>query len=310
MADNKDLLPDISGVFDIDESKIPNKLIEKQPEEKKRNERTQSILLTDNYDRKQLDKTEKKKQKDRRKQKKKKALKKKLSLAVFALIVLLAFVLVIRAAVMGGKKPVVSLGEVTRETLTAHYDAEASILALDENDYNLSIYAVFVENDYDIYSLQKGQRVVVNVNENTSIAGVVADIKKEDSDSVVIARLMNILSGGSYSTASNYTVYIALDDISNAELNTPVSVTVTTGIAENVLTVPSDVIYQDGPQSYVWVYKSFGKKLVRQDVTVGLETDGRSEIKKGLSQDDIILVSVSGENTELYDNIKVRPVTD
>lgn len=306
MADKNNSLPDISRVFDIDESKIPTKIIAKAPEEKKKSERTQSILLNNNIDKKQLEKTEKKKQKDRKKQQKRKVMKKRLVLVCFALIAILALVLVVRAAVLGGKKPVVSLEQVTRENITAHYDAEASILAEDGDDSGFNIYAVLVENDYDLYGLQKGQRAVVKVNEDTEISGVVADIRKEDSDSGIISKLMNILSGGSFLAASNYTVYISLDDISNAQMNTPVNVTVTTGIAENVLTVPSEVINNDGEQAYVWVYKSFGKKLVRQDVSVGLEADGRTEIKKGLSEEDMILKSVSGENTELYDNIKVR----
>ncbi|MCH5197620.1 MAG: hypothetical protein J1E34_01830 [Oscillospiraceae bacterium] len=310
MADNNNFLPDISGVFDIDESRIPSKIIEKQPEEKRKSEPARSILLSNDIDKKQLDKTEKKKQKDRRKLQKKKAMKKRLYISAFALIVIAALALVIRAAVLNGKKPVVNLEQVARETITAHYDAEASILSEDGENYSLNFYAVFVENDYDVYGLQKGQRAVITLSEGDTVTGVVADIKKEDSDSGIVSKLMNILSGGSYLAASNYTVYISLDDTSNILLNTAVNVTITTGIAENTLTVPSDAVFKDGSQYYVWVYKSFGKKLRRQDVTLGLETDGRTEIKKGLSEEDLILKSISGENTDLYDNIKVRLSTD
>jgi len=164
MADQKDSLPDISGVFDIDESKIPSNIIEKQPVEKKKGESSRSILLNNDVDRKKLEKTEKKKQKDRKKQRKKKEMKKKLILAALALAVILALALVIRAAILNGKKPVVNLQAVTRETLTAHYDAQASILSQDNDDYTLSFYAVFVENDYDVYGIQKGQRAVVTAN--------------------------------------------------------------------------------------------------------------------------------------------------
>ncbi|MBQ7638692.1 MAG: hypothetical protein IJS90_07320, partial [Clostridia bacterium] len=235
---------------------------------------------------------------------------KKLILAAFALAVLAALVLVVRAAVLNGKKPVVNLEQAKRETLTAHYDAEATILAQDSEEYGMNIYAVFVENDYDVYGLQKGQRAVVSLNEDDSVTGVVSDIKKEDSESGIISVLMTILSGGSYSTASNYTVYISLDDTNNVELNTPVKVSVTTGIAEDAVTVPSDVVYKDGAQYYVWVYKTSGKKLKRQDVVLGLESDGRVEIQKGLSEEDFVLKSVSGENTEIYENVKVRLATD
>ena len=39
---------------------------------------------------------------------------------------------------------------------------------------------------------------------------------------------------------------------------------------------------------------------------MGLETDGLSEIKRGLSEGDFVVTDVSGENTELYNNAKVK----
>ena len=52
------------------------------------------------------------------------------------------------------------------------------------------------------------------------------------------------------------------------------------------------------------------KKLKRKDVTVGLEADGKIVIKNGLSEDDFVLVRVTGNNTDLYDNVKVKLITD
>ena len=56
----------------------------------------------------------------------------------------------------------------------------------------------------------------------------------------------------------------------------------------------------------MWVYKSSSKKVKRQDVTVGLETDGVSEIKRGLSEGDFVVTDVVSENKELYNNAKVK----
>lgn len=309
MADKKNPLPDISGVFNIDESKIPKTIIDK-PKETGSAKKTGGILLPDEKpaETKKREKQQRAEVKTKKKEAKRKAMRSRILLAGAALVVVLALALAIRAAVLDHKKPTVALTQVSRETLTAHYDADGSILMQATDEYTASYYAVFVENDYDVYGLQKGQRANVQLNDEVAVSGVVSDIRKEESDSAVISWLISVFSDGSYSTASNYTVFIALDESSYIEENAPVHVTVTTGIAENVLTVPSEAIYKEDAQHYVWVYKSWGKKLLRKDVSVGLETDGRIEIRSGLSEDDFVVTDVLGDNTELYDKVKVKTV--
>ncbi len=308
MADKKNPLPDISGVFDIDESKIPKTIIDK-PREKVGARPGQSILLPS-----ETPPAPKKREKQPgtraaggRKKPKNTALRSRLILVGLAALAVLVLALVIRAAVLDHKKPTVAIAQVTRETLTSHYDADGSILGQATDEYNMTYYAVFVENDYDVYGLQKGQRAAVQLNEEVSVSGVVSDIRKEESDSDVISWLISVFSGASYSTASNYTVFIALDESSYIEENAPVHVTVTTGIAENVLTVASRAVLKDKDgQHYVWVYKSFGKKVKRQDVSVGLEAEGKAEIRSGLSEDDFVVTDVIGENAVLDNNVKVK----
>lgn len=310
MADNKNPLPDISGVFNIDESRIPSKIIAK-PEEKKQPQ--QSILLRPETraEEKQQEKLKKQVVKTKRKQAKRKELRQKLILGGAAVLVLLALVLLIRGAILNAKRPVVAVSAAARADVTAHYDTEGTIIGEPAAEGAAPVFhAVFVENDYDVYGLQKGQRAEITVNEDVTVTGVVADIRKEESDSTVISRLISLFSGEGFSTASNYAVVISLDDTAYLEENTVVKITVTTGIAENVLTVPADAIQKADAQHYVWVYKSFGKKLKRQDVSVGLEADGVIEIKKGLSEGDFVVTDVLGENTELYNNVKVKLAAD
>ena len=311
MADNKQL-PDISGVFNIDDNMIPKTIIDKPQEPKQAPSSGNSILLRPETrtEEKKREKAQKAEVRTKKKQAKRKIMKQRLILAGLAVLVVLALVLVIRAAVLDHKKPVVALTEVARADVVSHYDADASVMLQGEDEFHQSYYAVFVENDYDVYGLQKGQRANVQLNEEVSVTGLVADIRKEESDSDVISWLISVFSGASYSTASNYTVFIALDESSYIEENAAVHVTVTTGIAENVLTVPSAALYKDEAQYYVWVYKNFGKKLKRQDVSVGLESDGMIEIRSGLSEGDFIVTRVLGDNTELYNNVKVKLSTD
>ncbi len=308
MADKKNPLPDISGVFNIDESRIPKTIIDK-PRETVSARTTGGILLPDEKpaETKKREKQQRAEAKTKKKEAKRKVMRSRMILAGVALVVILALVLAIRAAVLDHKKPTVTLTQVARETLTSHYDADGSILMQATDEYTASYYAVFVENDYDVYGLQKGQRAAVQLNEEVSVSGVVSDIRKEESDSDVISWLISVFSGASYSTASNYTVFIALDESSYIEENAPVHVTVTTGIAENVLTVASRAVLKDKDgQHYVWVYKSFGKKVKRQDVSVGLEAEGKAEIRSGLSEDDFVVTDVIGENAVLDNNVKVK----
>jgi len=58
--------------------------------------------------------------------------------------------------------------------------------------------------------------------------------------------------------------------------------------SKNTLTVPTDAIFDDNGQSYV--YKKSDNLLVRQDVKIGIETDETTEIKEGLTQNDQIVI--------------------
>ena len=307
MANDNRSYPDISGVFNIDDSKIPTKIIEK-PQEKKTAAPTESILLRSET-RAQTAQEEKRRKtevKVKKKAAKRKVFRQRMVLAGAVLVVLLALVLLIRGAVLEKRKPVVALTPVTRADVTAHYDTEGSVLSQQTDALNRVLYAVFVENDYDVYGLQKGQRATVTMGEDVTVTGVVEDIRKEESGSDIISRLIAVFSGAGFSTASNYTVFISLDESSLLEENATVRISVTTGIAENVLTVPAAAVFKEDGQHYVWVYKSFGKKLKRQDVSIGLEADGVVEIKKGLSEEDTVVKDVVSENKELYNNVKVR----
>lgn len=56
----------------------------------------------------------------------------------------------------------------------------------------------------------------------------------------------------------------------------------------NTLTIPTDAIYNDNGQSYI--YKKNENLLIRQDVKTGIETDETTEIKEGLTQNDQIVI--------------------
>ncbi len=310
MANRDPSLPDISGVFNIDENRIPKKIIDK-PAERRQAERGESILIpsAEKKTPKKKEAPEKSAPKTRspKKQAKAKAFRRRAALVLIALVLVFALVMVVRSTVLEKKKPAVALENPTAQDITSTYAADGSVLSVDPDAETPEFYAVFVDNDYDVHGLQKGQRAQITFGENETVSGVVADIRKEESGADIISRLMNALSGGSFSTASNYTVYVSLDDASYAEENAAVTVTVTTGVAEDVVSVPSDAIHKDDDgQHYVWVFKKLGKKVKRQDVSVGISAGGRTEIRRGLSTEDLIVTDVLGDNVTLYDGVKVR----
>lgn len=57
--------------------------------------------------------------------------------------------------------------------------------------------------------------------------------------------------------------------------------------SENVLTVPTDTVNDDNGQKYVYLKEN--NKLVRRDITIGIETDTNTEVKEGLTQNDQVV---------------------
>ncbi|MEI8067747.1 MAG: efflux RND transporter periplasmic adaptor subunit [Candidatus Shapirobacteria bacterium] len=57
--------------------------------------------------------------------------------------------------------------------------------------------------------------------------------------------------------------------------------------ADNVLTIPTDTVNDDNGQRFVYLKE--GNKLVRRNITVGIETDTNTEIKEGITQNDQVV---------------------
>ncbi len=307
MADDKHSLPDISGVFDIDESRIPNKIIER-PADTKIPSPSESILLRpeNRAQEKQMEKEYKTTVKQKKKQARRTAFKQKAIVAGIAAVLILVAALGIRSLILNRNTPQVTVAPAATETLTTHYDTTGFMLQEDPLNPESPFYAVFVENDYDLAKLKKGQRATITISEDVSISGVVQDIRGEEADSSVITRLKALTTNGSFSAASNITVYISMDDPDYAVENTAVAITVNTDVAPDAVTVPAEAIFKDETgATFVWLLKSGGKKVKRQDVSVGIEADGRVEIKSGLAEGDSVVTAILGENAELFNNAKV-----
>lgn len=80
-----------------------------------------------------------------------------------------------------------------------------------------------------------------------------------------------------------------------------VKLTITSGKADDVLTIPVDAVYYEDSEPYVYTYAE--GKLRRTGITAGLYDAERMEVKSGLTKDDQVVKTWS---SELYDGVSVR----
>ena len=299
-----DVYPDISAIFDVD-GKVAAPSEEKKTEGLKKNER----ILTSSEGLRHLPKAERKKmQKDERKAKRDVRIKKAktrviivLSVALVALIAALA----IWWKITDAKKPVVSVAPATVETVERSYAGVGLILSEAGR-----VTAVMIDNDYDVHYIAKKLSAQVVTAQEVTLDGVVSDIREIRPGEDIFAGLTAALLDDTPEVPV-YAVYVTLDDTAEAPAEAPangsrVTVRVITETAENAVAVPATAVLMDGNQPYGWIYHAFTKKLTRQDVAVGVSSEEKTEILRGLEKGDKVIASSSVTPAELYDGIKVK----
>ena len=92
-----------------------------------------------------------------------------------------------------------------------------------------------------------------------------------------------------------------LADAENAATGSTVKLCVTTGKAENVMTIPVDAVYYSGGKAYVYVYEDGKAKKV--SIEVGINDDDNVEVTGGLSDSDLV---VSTWSSNLYEGADIQ----
>ena len=311
MADNKDF-PDLTGIFDVDDSKIPERIIEKPAAEAREQQAAARPIMLRDEAAATAKKTrrEQKVEKERvRQQKKEERIKRRRATLIrIGVVAALILVLVVAVAVLvsNAKRPVVSLRAAETADLSRHYDAAATVVNDPLGTGTDRLYAVFVENDYDVYGLEKGQSARITNNEGRTISGIVESITKENSDSGLIEKILHLITDAGVATNANYTVVVLPDDPTAVAEDMPVTVSVILEEHPEALAVPNAAVRLADGQAYVWLYRSFGKKLIRQDVKTGFSSDGKTEIAEGLDKGDLVAVEWSCDEAELHSGIRVK----
>ena len=92
-----------------------------------------------------------------------------------------------------------------------------------------------------------------------------------------------------------------LADADDAATGSTVKLTVTTGKAENVMTIPVDAVYYSGGKAYVYLYED--GKAKKASIEVGINDDDYVEVTDGLSADDLV---VSTWSNNLYEGADIQ----
>ncbi|MBQ6898718.1 MAG: hypothetical protein IJN70_07020 [Clostridia bacterium] len=291
-------IPDFSKVFDIDESSLPDKLIEKDPSASTRNF---GILSEDTEPSEKEKKEMLRREKAEKKKKQAARIKNRMLIILSVIVLLLISVFGVSIAVRESRKPVVTAEKPVIQTVSRYTGADAVTVAAGK-----SFNAVFVDNDYDVHYIEPGQTVEMTDEDGTVYTGKISDIREAFPDDYYIKDYHTVLTGELPATAV-YAVFIAPDDSAVfTKEGVPLKVKVLTKTAENAMTVKASAVFTDGNQSYVWKYSAFNKTLAKQDVKTGITVDGITVILGGLEKNDKVVTSFSCSEDKIYDGIKVK----
>ncbi len=298
---NSNNYPDLSGLFQIDDKDIPDKIIKKDPEQKTVKEpiliSQEAVNSLPKPARKAITKEKRQKMRDEAIAK----AKKRIIITGASLVALVVAISLISFFLSNAKRPEVSYEKVQKETVVAY----AKNTGVTYNNGS-TFEAVFIDNDYDVNFITPGQTVQMTADGDLTVTGIVKEIKEEPVGSDIITKYYNILTGTMPAT-SVYAVYVTPDSTESFnQAGIPLDIKVITGTSEDALTVPSAAIHSDNGQAYVWIYSSFTKSITRKNVTVGLSYDGRTEITSEIKRSAKVISAFSCSPEELAEGIKVR----
>ena len=316
MANKNDMLPDISGVFKIDESKIPKTLIEKPAEPVRKNTQAQSVLIPSED--KKTEALRQERMKRTQAVKRKKAVKKKEQLRMLALFGGGALILILIAGLIWGgvarsKRPVVRLAQVTQQDIESYCVMNGAIVVrTDPETYANEYYAVCIADKYETeLKDKKNVPAAVYLADGTVREGLYEGTNKQDRSSEDIRIIREALTDTDYDEGfSDYvTALIHITSTDPIDVGSAAEVRITLASEKGVLAVPEAAVFTDAGDgsNYVWLYRSFGKKLVKTPVTVGLIANGTAAVKgEGLKAGSEVVCEFLTAGVKPEDKMKVR----
>ncbi len=302
---DKNEYPDISGIFDIDENSLPKELMEK--EKRKRDRRQKPILISEDSEKRMAKEREKELKAAHKKQRKKEKAKKKVRQITAAVLAGVLIVFAAAASIKGffnaKNAPEVALGYVQSGEISVSHMSHALMLLSDTG----SLYAAFVDNDFDLHSLENGRAAIITSADERTFVGQISSIHSEEIGSEITSRIQTMIPNGIYSSASNYVVCVTpAQSITGINENDTVTVETVIAYAADALIIPSAALFSDENGDFVWQYSSFTHKVKKVYVTAGINNGVNAQIKDGLRENAAIAYSTNGEALTLSDNQRVK----
>jgi len=178
---------------------------------------------------------------------------------------------VIRAPITG---TVASVTTQKGETVAASFTAPTFVTII--GDDALQLVALVDETDIGAVALGNPVTFTVEAYPAEEFAGRVERIAPRGT----------IISG-----VVNYEVMVAIAP-GATRLKPDMTANIRIGTAESeALVIPNEAIQRDGPDRFVFVEE--GGKPVRRDVTIGARQGGQTEVRRGLSATDRVLVTAA-----------------
>ena len=288
---NKNSLPDISGIFDVDDSRIPEHLINRPDLTSKRERDSGEGVLLEN---RQPTKAEqlKKQQRVRRRgnaAKKRRLHRKRINTALIVLAAVIVLALGIKAAVANSKKPTVEIYTVTVGAVQQLYDSPGSVVTAAAAGSPILTYAVIPENSYDLMNIAVGNKAMIKSSAGVQFEAKVAAIENESADTELTSELKEALPEKEFSASANILIYVKPDAPMNAADGEKVSVSIITDECTDTPFVPDECIITDKDGSYVWAVNRFTKVLSKKYITTALSAGGNTAVLGGLKKNERVV---------------------
>ena len=116
------------------------------------------------------------------------------------------------------------------------------------------------------------------------------------------------LTGGSGSTTGAEAIVSIDNPDSGIVIGFDADVTIETGTADNVITVPVECLRASNNERYVYVYNPETRRVEYRVVTIGLSGDDSYQITSGLTQGEQVVKVIKGTGVSLEDDMRVKVV--
>lgn len=312
MDDNKNnsSLPDLSGIFNVNDSDIPSKLLEKPENLRRSSPQTDSsgVIFTDKPTKEQQLKQQQTVRRRGNAAKKRRLRRRRTIIAAAAVIAVFALIFAVKTAIANSKRPEVELYTVTVGDVRRTYDSVAAVITASTGGGPISTYAIIPENSYDLNNIKTGQSAIITGTGDKKYEAHVTGIAEEDADTALTETVKTVLTEKTFSAASNIFIYVKPDAPMNEADGTVLTVSITTAEELNVPFVPSECISTDKNGDYVWAVGKLSKKLTKKYVTKALTANGMTAIIGGLKKNEKVVLKAVTDTAErpLADGVKIK----